>query len=162
MFKEIELQLADGTKKSMPFLANATTAIRYRQLFQKELLGGITGIFGAVGPDRLLGLVRIGQEAEAMGDELTLENVDGDTLQTLLSIAGSGELNTISQMAFIMNRQAERAEMGKLSLEQYLDWLEQFESMEFLTKAMDFIGLYMSNRAGTSAPKKDTAQRTER
>lgn len=162
MFREIELQLADGSKKSMPFLANATTAIRYRQLFQKELLGGITGIFGAVGSDRLLDLVKMGQAAEAAGGELTLENVDGDTMQTILSIAGSGELDTISKMAFIMNRQAEHAEMGKLNLEQYLDWLDQFEPMEFLTKAMDFIGLYMSNRAGTSTPKKDAAQQTEK
>ena len=39
-------------------------------------------------------------------------------------------------------------------MESYLDWLEQFETMEFLAHAMDFIMLYMNNRATSSVAKK--------
>ena len=163
MFKKINLQLADGTEKEFSFLACGTTSIRYQQVFKKELLGGITSIVSSVGTEKLVGLVKIEREAQASGAEgIDLENVDPDTLQTLLSIAGSGELATISQMAFIMNRQAEKADMNQLNLEEYLDWLEQFESMEFLTRAMDFIGLYMNNRQSASTPKKVDAQPTEK
>lgn len=162
MFRQIKLQLADGTEKEFPFLACGTTSLRFRMIFQKELLGSITGIINSIGTDQLTELLKIEQKAAEEGKkELTLDDIDPDTLQVLLSIAGSGELDTISKMAFIMNRQAEQANMAELNLESYLDWLEQFESMEFLTHAMDFIGLYMSNRTTTSMQKKEAAQPIE-
>lgn len=161
MHKEINLQLADGTVKEFSFLACGTTSIRFRQLFKKELLAGITGIVSPVNTDKLIELARMDQKKKEEGsDGVSLEDMDPDTLQVLLSIAGSGELDTISKMAFIMNQQAEGAEMSKLDLDKYLDWLEQFESMEFLTHTMDFVGLYMNNRQATSVPKKEAAQLT--
>lgn len=163
MFRQIKLQLADGTEKEFPFLACGTTSVRFRMIFKKELLGSITGIINSIGTDQLTELMKIEQKAAEEGkEELTLDDIDPDTLQILLSIVGSGELDTISEMAFIMNKQAEKADMAELDLGNYLDWLEQFESMEFLTHAMDFIGLYMSNRTATSKPKKEVAQLIEK
>lgn len=163
MFRQIKLQLADGTEKEFPFLACGTTSTRFRMIFKKELLGSITGIINSIGTDQLTKLIKIEQKAVEEGkEELTLDDIDPDTLQLLLSITGSGELDTISKMAFIMNKQAEQSNMAELDLEKYLDWLEQFESMEFLVHAMDFIGLYMSNRTTTSKPKKEVAQLIEK
>lgn len=163
MYREITLTTADGEIKSFPFMANATTAIRFRQLFQKELLGAITAIVTSAGADQLAKLMATAQAAEAAGKtEIDLNEMDPEMVKVMIQIVGSGELESISQMAYIMHEQAVKADMNQLSLSSYIDWLEQFDTMEFLTHAMDFITLYMSQRAGTSAPKKDTAQPIEK
>ena len=155
MFREITLTMADGSEKALPFLANGGTAVRFRMIFKKELLESITGIVKAVGPEQLSALMKTTQAAHDEGvDEISLEDIDPETLKAILSIAGSGEMDTISKLAFIMNKAAEGADMKALDIENYLDWLEQFETMEFLTHAMDFISLYMSNKATTSTMKK--------
>ena len=155
MFREITLTMADGSEKALPFLANGGTAVRFRMIFKKELLESITGIVKAVGPEQLSALMKTTQAAHDEGvDEISLEDIDPETLTAILLIAGSGEMDTISKLAFIMNRAAEGADMKALDVENYLDWLEQFETMEFLTHAMDFISLYMSNKATTSTMKK--------
>lgn len=155
MFREITLTMADGSEKALPFLANGGTAVRFRMIFKKELLESITGIVKAVGPEQLSALMKTTQAAQEKGvDEISLDEIDPETLAAILSIAGSGEMDTISKLAFIMNRAAEGADMKALDVENYLDWLEQFETMEFLTHAMDFISLYMSNKATTSTMKK--------
>lgn len=162
MFREITLQMADGTEKPVGFLANGGTAVRFRMIFNKELLASITDIVNATGADKLASLIKLSQEAAAAGeDEIVLDQLDPETLQIFLSIAGSGELDTISKLAFIMNKAAEGADMKMLDVEGYLDWLEQFETMEFLTHAMDILGLYMSNRMTASTPKKEVAQLIE-
>ena len=67
MYREITLATADGQIKEFPFLANATTAIRFRQVFQKELLGSITAIVTSAGADQLARLLATAQAAEAAG-----------------------------------------------------------------------------------------------
>lgn len=163
MFRKVTLATADGRIKEFNFLANATTAIRFRQVFQKELLGSITAIVSSAGSDQLAKLLVSAQAAEAAGKtEIDLNEMDPELVGVLIKIAGSGELETISQMAYIMHEQAAKADMSQLSLSNYIDWLEQFDTMEFLTHAMDFISLYMSQRNATSTPKKDTAQPIEK
>lgn len=163
MYREITLATADGQIKEFPFMANATTAIRFRQVFQKELLGSITAIVTSAGADQLARLLATAQAAEAAGKtEIDLGEMDPEMVGVMIKIVGSGELDTISQMAYIMHEQAAGADMNRLSMTSYIDWLEQFDTMEFLTHAMDFIALYMSQKAGTSTPKKETAQPIER
>lgn len=162
MYREITMQMSDGSEAAIPFNANGATAIRFRSVFGKELLGSIKDIVNAAGADKLLALMKLTGEAEAAGaEDISLEDLDPETLQTFISIAGSGEMSTISELAYIMNRSAVGADMRSLDVEGYLDWLEEFESMEFLTRAMDIIGLYMGNRMTTSSPKKGAAQLTE-
>ncbi|MBO5526390.1 MAG: hypothetical protein J5993_06540 [Clostridia bacterium] len=157
MYREIVLKMADGDEKAIPFKATGTTSIRYKQLFKKELLGSITEIFEKVGSDELIRLMKDTGEEKKEED-----NMSPETLQTLIKITGSGQLDTIQQMAYIMNMQAKNADMSKLSLEGYINWLDQFESFEFLTNSMEFIGLYMGNRETTSSQKKEVAQLTEK
>lgn len=155
MQKEFTLTMADGSEQTLAFRANGGTAVRFRMIFGKELLASITGIVNAVGPEQLSALMKTTQAAGEEGlDEISLDELDPETLKAILSIAGSGEMDTISKLAFIMNKAAEGADMKALDVEGYLDWLEQFETMEFLTHAMDFISLYMSNKTTTSTMKK--------
>lgn len=163
MYKEITLQMANGDEKAIPFVANGGTAVRFRMIFKKELLGAITDILNATGSNGLAALIKLSKEREAAGvDEVGLEELDPETLQAIIAIAGSGELDSISKLAFIMNKAAEGADMKTLDVEGYLDWLEQFETMEFLTHAMDILELYMSNKTTTSTPKKEAAQLIEK
>ena len=83
-------------------------------------------------------------------EEMGLDDLSPEQLGVLFAIVSFGEMNTISQPAYIMNASAERKDMRSLDLEGYLDWPEQFETSVFLTHAMDFITLYMDNRATTS------------
>ncbi len=163
MFRKITLATAEGELKEFSFLANATTAIRFRQVFQKELLGAITSIVSSAGSDQLAKLLVSAQAAEAAGKtEIDLNEMDPELVGVLIKIAGSGELEAVSQMAYIMHEQADKADMSKISLSSYIEWLEQFDTMEFLTHAMDFISLYMSQRGSTSTPKKEPAQLIEK
>ena len=154
MFTKISLQLADGSKKDVPFEANGATAIRYKEVFRKELMASITGIVDAIGTENLALLMAVS------GKELSMDEMDPQLLKIILTIAGSGHLSSASELAYIMNASAEKKDMRSLSLDGYLDWLEQFESMEFLTHTMDFIGLYLGNRQSTSVQKKEDAQLT--
>lgn len=159
MYKEIVLKLAEeDEEKAFQFKATGTTSIRYKMLFGKELLAGIVSIFESVGTDRLDEMMKEQNETE---EGINEENISAETLQTLIAITGSGQLDTIQQMAYIMNMQGTGADMTTLSLEGYMEWLDQFDSFEFLTHTMDFIGLYMGNRTTSSTQKKEAAQLTE-
>lgn len=99
-------------------------------------------------------------EMAQAGEDIRLDNTDPETLKALLSVAGSGGLASAQKLAFIMNRQAEKADMNSLTMESYLEWMEQFDSMAFLENAMDFMGLYLGNKQGTSEAKKNAGQQT--
>lgn len=162
MYKEITLKTSDGGLETFPFRASGTTSIRFKMVFKKELMGCITDLVNAAGVDALGSLMQATQAATAEGKkEVGVEELDKQSLSAILKIAGSGEMDSISKMAYIMNKAACGADMTTLSPEDYFNWMDQFESMEFLTHAMDFIGLYMGNRETTAVPKKDTAQLTE-
>lgn len=157
MYKEIYLKLADGGEKAFPFLANASTAIRFKMTFRKELSDSIANIVKAAGIEKIAYIAAIsGQEKEAVD----LGKVDAETLSVFISIAGSGELQTISELAYIMNQAALKADMTRLSVEGYLDWLDQFESLEFLNHIADFIGIYSGNRITSSDVKKKRDQQS--
>ena len=163
MYRTITMQLADGSTRNVPFKSCGTTAIRFKMLFGKELLGSITSIINAAGTKGIEQILKATQKAEHEGKEtISTDDMDQETLQTIIKIGSSGELDTISKMAYIMNMAATGANMNELSIEKYLDWLDQFESMEFLTKSMEFIDIYMSNRDTSVEPKKDHAQLTDR
>lgn len=159
MYREIVMKLAEeDEERAFPFKATGTTSLRYKMLFKKELLASIVSIIECVGSDKLAEMMKAQNETE---EGITEENMSPETLQTLIAITGSGQLDTVQQMAYIMNMQAEGADMTTLSLEGYMDWLDQFESFEFLTHTMDFISLYMGSRKTSSTQKKEIAQLTE-
>lgn len=163
MYKELELKMADGTTEMIPFKATGTTSIRFTQFTKKNLMATITGIISSVGKENYTALIRFSQQAN--GDNLSIDQIDADMLPVFISIASSGELESISQLAYVMNRQAtaqSAADMSNISFEDYLDWLEKFESMEFLTNAVNIINIYMNNTDTTVEQKKADAQPSEK
>lgn len=156
MREDIILKTAEGGAKTLPFLANATTSIRYRNLFGTELMEDLTSMLS--GMDGMM-LAKVMETAKS-GEEINLESTDPETLKALLSIAGNGGLASAQKLAYVMNMQAEKTDMNSLTMDSYLEWLEQFDSTAFLENAMDFMGLYIGNKQGTSIPKKNTGQQT--
>lgn len=163
MYRTITMQLADGSTRNVPFKSCGTTAIRFKMLFGKELLGSITSIIDAAGPEGIKLLLGETAKAALQGkDSIDPNEMDPDTLQAVIKIAGSGEMDSISKLAYIMNMAAVGSNMNELSMEGYMDWLDQFESMEFLTRSMEILDVYMSTRSTSVEPKKDIAQLTDR
>lgn len=163
MRREIVLQMADGEEKSIPFVANGATSLRFRMVFGKELMDSISNIINKVGIEKLAVMMKGAEAAQAAGDgEIEISDMSPDMIGAAIAIVGSGEMNTVSQLAYIMNSSAEGKGMKSLDVDGYMDWLEQFETMEFIVHSMDIIMLYMNNRATTSKPKKKEDQLIEK
>lgn len=62
--------------------------------------------------------------------------------------------DVVSQLAFIMNRQAEGANMNSISEEEFYTWLEGFEPMELVLSGQEIIDTYLSSTIATVDAKK--------
>ncbi len=63
-------------------------------------------------------------------------------------------IDSISELAFIMAKSGEKADMDKLNEEAYIDWLEQFEPFDITNSADEIVDLYMGNTKTSSEVKK--------
>ena len=63
-------------------------------------------------------------------------------------------IDTISELAFIMAKAAEKADMDLLNKAAYVAWLEQFEPFDITNAAEEIVELYMGNTVTTSEVKK--------
>lgn len=70
-----------------------------------------------------------------------------------------GELIELTgQIAFVMNMQAEktRDQLSKITKNEYLDWLEEFDgAMVFANAAEAIMNVYLGNEKGDSSSKKE-------
>ena len=65
-----------------------------------------------------------------------------------------GFSETISQLAYTMAKQAEGVKFNGMSFDKYIDWLADFEPLDFETASADILGLYTnSGRTLTRAKK---------
>ena len=69
-------------------------------------------------------------------------------------------LDITSQLAYIMNRQAEcsKDELKALTKDTYIDWLEDFDSMAFVNASEVIINTYLGT-TGTTSKSKNVASR---
>ena len=61
---------------------------------------------------------------------------------------------TVTQLAFIMNRQAEGVNMNTLSIDEFFTWLENFEPMEIVLVGQEIINTYLSSAQTSVVAKK--------
>lgn len=170
MYRKISVTLANGEQGEIACLANAATAIRYQQTFKEDLLTGISALLEAIGEDSLVKAQREqrqkGKEQEEQ-KEKTKEQEDAEDreqMRIMISVMKSGKLGMVSELAYVMNRQAQAKEecnmtyASRMGIDDYIAWLDGYDSMSFLTGAIDFISLYIGNKQGSSTPKKEDAQ----
>lgn len=62
--------------------------------------------------------------------------------------------DVITELAFIMNRQAEGGDMNDMSMNDFYAWLEDYEPMDFLIKSQDIINVYLSSAKPSVESKK--------
>lgn len=147
----LNLETEAGPDAKM-FVANAATAIRYKQLFGADL-----GI--ALG--QLLEQADMSVLQSVQGDGISTEELSPEMMQVLIWLTTSGLSDVIKQLAYIENMQAEKADIPRLTEDDYIEWLEQFPALELLRNAASIVGLYMGQKAGTAVPKKEVARRNE-
>lgn len=62
--------------------------------------------------------------------------------------------DVVTKLAFIMNRQAEGADMNKISMDDFYSWLEDYEPMDFIMVSQDVIEAYMQSAMPSIEAKK--------
>ncbi|MBR6821927.1 MAG: hypothetical protein IKM87_02030 [Clostridia bacterium] len=82
----------------------------------------------------------------------------GDLLQIFQQSAEKNQeavlADVVSQLAFIMNRQAEGVNMNTISEDEFYSWLENFEPMELVLAGQAIIDTYLSSTLATVDAKK--------
>lgn len=58
----------------------------------------------------------------------------------------------VMRLAYIMSKQAEKTDMGKLNEEDFISWLEGFSAMAFINSADEIMSVYTDSTIGTSMP----------
>jgi len=61
-------------------------------------------------------------------------------------------VEAVTQLAYIMAKQAEKADMAKLTYDDFIVWLEGFGSMAFVDAAEDIVNAYMNNTQTSATP----------
>ncbi len=83
MFKEIKMKMANGTEKTLGFLAVGSTPYRYKQLFKQDLLKDISKLMGkdmaSIGDDAdfsVIDKLAFVMNCQAENKDLSLQNFD--------------------------------------------------------------------------------------
>lgn len=61
-----------------------------------------------------------------------------------------------SELAFIMAKSAEKADMSTLNMDDYYEWLEQFETFDIVQSSEEIFSVYVGQEVTTSTAKKKT------
>lgn len=88
------------------------------------------------------------------------KQIFGADLMKILNGVNSGKedetlaLEAIVQLSYVMNAQAERKDLTRLSFDTFLEWAEQFSPMSVAECADQIIAIYLGNSATSSTSKK--------
>lgn len=97
-----------------------------------------------------------GQELEIAANAATPFRFRQLFHKDLLQILGNEEkaeaegIEAISELAFVMAKQAEGADLSKVTQDEFYGWLEGFGPMAFIESAQDILEAYMEQEATTS------------
>lgn len=67
---------------------------------------------------------------------------------------GNFDIDVISKLAFVMAKQAAKADMNTVNEDQYIEWLEDFDSTAFINNVNEIFNIYMKSKKNTSNAKK--------
>lgn len=99
-----------------------------------------------------------GKELELVANAATPFRFKQVFHKDLFSVLGNEEraaeegVETITQLAYVMTKQAEKADMNKLSEDGFIQWLEDFPPMAFVDSAEEILNAYMDQTEGTATP----------
>lgn len=99
-----------------------------------------------------------GKEIELVANAATPFRFKQIFKRDLLQILGNEEkaesegVEAVTELAFIMAKQAEGVDMNKLNEEEFINWLEDFSAMAFINSAEDILSVYMDSTLSTATP----------
>ena len=77
-----------------------------------------------------------------------------DLLSGMINAEGNFDVDVVSKLAFVMAKQAAKADMKALNMDQYIDWLEDFDSMAFIENINEIVSIYSNSKKNSSEAKK--------
>lgn len=77
-----------------------------------------------------------------------------DLLTGIIDKDGNFDVDIVSKLAFLMTKQAAKIDLNTVSLDSYVEWLEDFDSMAFIDNAQNILNLFIKSKNGTSKAKK--------
>lgn len=83
-----------------------------------------------------------------------------DLFEVFTTASKSGEeesfamADVITRLAYIMTRQAEKADMNAISMDDFIAWLEDFGPMDIVLAGEEILNFYLSTTNGSIVPKK--------
>ena len=99
-----------------------------------------------------------GREVELSANAATPFRFKQVFKKDLLQILGNEKkaeeegVEAVTQLAFIMAKQAEKADMNTMTEDDFIAWLEGFGPMAFVESAEDIVNAYMDNTKSTATP----------
>lgn len=114
-------------------------------------------------------LVKIGEKEVEMrataATAIRYRNVfHGDIMTELIEMnpekIDAKVIEKIQQLGFIMAKTAEGANMSALTQDNYLEWLDQFDSVDLMTASKDIITIYIGGKVSSSELKKTETEIT--
>ena len=77
-----------------------------------------------------------------------------DLLSGIVSPEGNFDTDVISKLAFVLAKQAAKVDMTALNYDQYVEWLEDFDSAAFIEGANEIFSVYIDSKNNSSKAKK--------
>ena len=82
----------------------------------------------------------------------------GDIMKELMEMnpekIDASVIEKIQKLGFVMAKSAEGAKMAELTEDDYLEWLEKFDSIEMMTASKDIVSIYLGGKVSASELKK--------
>lgn len=99
-----------------------------------------------------------GREVELAANAATPFRFKQVFQKDLLQILGNEKkaeeegVDAVTQLAYIMAKQAEGVDMNKLTFDEFIAWLEGFSAMAFIEAAEDIVNAYMETTQTSATP----------
>ena len=61
-------------------------------------------------------------------------------------------VEAVTELAYIMAKQAEKADMSKLNYDEFIQWLEDYSPMAFVETAEEILSVYTDSAVSTATP----------
>lgn len=84
-----------------------------------------------------------------------------DLLAVFSGRVSEGQEEIVIQLAYVMAKQAEKADMTRLNVETFYKWLEEFETVDFFNVTDDIMNLFAGANEGEAEAKKNTDEPIE-
>lgn len=106
----------------------------------------------------MIGDVEVAMRASAATAIRYRNTFHGDIMKELMEMnpeqIDSSVIEKIQKLAFIMAKSAEGANMTTLTEDDYLEWLDQFDSLEMMQASKDIVSIYLGGKVSESELKK--------